>query len=226
MTSFRGNGSTTRKTKLESLPTDIMLNIVGMLTGNEQIMAALVCKTLAAVVEASTVRKIGNITLYRLTNKDPASSFNQKTEPERWHDCGFVPGMAMTNVQNYMYWSYAHMQVMEQWKALKESVGKWLGPTYKFCEDCRKYRLIEKKFWTAFAEYENPGITKKVAKKEPRKRGKKAAKDAGSAEKIDAIVVKWYKTPDPSWMPQMCPAHELLKERNGERVLKKVEYEA
>ena len=229
LTSFQNNNSPTRKTSLETLPTDILLNIVSMLCGNEQIMAALVCKTLAAVVETSTVRKIGNITLYRLSNKEAARFFNKKTRSDQWHESGLVaPGPPpRPSIVSSGIWhlDYCHGAVWEQWNALKSLVGVYLGPKYKFCEDCRKYRPMDKKFWTAFAEYENPGITKKVAKQAPKKKGKQADRDATSAEKVEAIVAKWYKAPEPTWMPQMCPAHELLKERGGTRVLKKVEYE-
>ncbi len=228
LTSFRDHGSPTRKSQLETLPTDILLNIVSMLTGNQQIMAALVCKSIAAVVETSTVRKIGNITIYRLNPKDPAYGFGKDTDREKWHECGFEsdPKPALPSIYRAWYGSHFHVAIMDQWKDLRKSVGIWLGPKYRFCEGCYKFRLIDKKFWRALAEYENPGITKKVVKRASKKGGKKTAADQDSAAKVEATIDTWHKGPTVEWVVPYCPAHELLRERNGERVLKKVEYES
>lgn len=199
-----------------------------MLSGNEQIMAALICKALAAVVETSTVRKIGNIYLYKMTSKDPAYNTNKDTKPAEWHELGFKanPERHPPLTPYSWYQSAFHLRVMEQWNDLRKLVGEWLGPKYRFCENCYKFRLIDKKFWRAFAEYENPGITKKVAENAPKKKGRRTAADQDSAAKVEAWIEKWHGGPMQAWNVLFCPAHELLRERNGERVLKKVEYES
>jgi hypothetical protein len=204
------------------------LSIVEKLTGNEQIMAALVCKTLGAVVETSTVRKIANICHYLLGRKDPAmmltysSDFNDDVL-NKWHECGYDGPKV-----RHHYW-YETVATQNQYSSLKESVGVWLGPKYKYCIACHKFRPDDEKFWKLFAEYENPGILQKSTLKETKKNAKKIAHENDAAEKVEQAINYWCGamelnglTINGSLQDRSCPAHMMLEERrNGERVLKR-----
>ena len=56
---------------LELLPTDILMDIVNRLEGNDQIMASLACKTLSSIAEASSTRKIANVKSYDRSLENP-----------------------------------------------------------------------------------------------------------------------------------------------------------
>lgn len=222
---------TTKSTKsmLESLPTDILLVIIGELSGHNQIMAALACKTLAAVVEASTIRKIANIIPYKVGSKDPSAAvwkrglpwtsyYGKPTLPDalEWREWGFTDDTFPS--------TYAATDA--QVTNLKPAIQKWLGPKYRFCTLCHKFRTLQRPFWRAFAEYENPGITKKSSKTGAKKIKElidlwndtpKEASDTSKEANDTSKVASWLDT---TWPPAVCPAHDLLKERRGQRVIK------
>jgi hypothetical protein len=194
---------------LEGLPTDILLEVINELAGNDQIMAALSCKTIAAVVETSTIRKIANITHYRLKFKDRTYCasvsyyYGTSSMPEidavQWRQYGFQDKSRLNGF-------YAPI---DQYNDLKSAIGQWLGPNYRFCRHCRKFRTLQKTFWRNFAEYENPGITKRPAEQ--------------SYETVKQLIEVWNDTSkdqNSHWDIGTCPAHELLKERHGKRVIK------
>ena len=190
-------------------------------------MAALICKTLAAVVETCPLRKIANITYYKVSSKDPASNFDERTKNDKWCEHGFEPP-----AQNDFYYSY-FQAAGEQHRALNLAVGKWLGPSYKFCAECRKFRPLEKQFWRDFAEYENPGIMKKVVQvakviktgSKKKKKAKTAPTETDTSAMVEICLDKWQKPmKEKGWQADECPAHGLLQEKKGERVIKKFDY--
>ena len=222
--SYRNDSPPTQKSQLESLSTDILLNILNNLTGNEQIMAALTCKTFAAVVETSHIRKIGNVTVFANGVKSFAAYKERRND---WHKLGYQPPHDSSTEEIYST-SMESNPIWRQWQHLKDLVGKWLGSKYKYCDMCRKFRPAGDKFWRDFVEYENPGITKQDRDKVPKnmKRRKTTRKPTKSespllenlaAMQVETILRNWQLNPGVN----QCPAHDFLKEKKGERLIKK-----
>lgn len=171
-----------------------MLSVLDKLTGNDLIMLALTSKTMAAYVEACTIRKIANIDFYEIRNRDVPLEVRQKDDNDaEWRDLGFLgrPACPIDLPRKYSTW-YAGG---DQRNDLLKRVGAYLGNEhYAFCSLCRKFRPLQKQFWVDFAEYESPGIT------------------AQAHTRITHVLDNWTSGTS-------CPAHGLLSESKGKRVV-------
>jgi hypothetical protein len=217
---------------LGSLSPETLLSIIDYLSGIDQIMVSLTCKGLAAIVETSSTRKIANIVPYQLTKADPAEVLYKdfvrarnryyacilhkpdQTEVKapdehlyraKWQTLGFDP----------LTWTTTWNATNEQHTSLRADVGKWLGDGYRFCNDCHKYRVVDKKFWLAFAHYENPGIVERAKEKvlETIDDWNGAKKKKMADDPVEAAIGVIFEA------LKICPAHVLLREVGGKRLI-------
>ena len=177
------------------MPVEVALRVQDKLTGNDLIMLALCSKTLASRVEGLPVRKIANISGYTVSRTDPAVPLREKSVDEDWRKLGFLEKPASG-------YPWARQAAVEQQADLKTRVGQYLGQ-YAHCDECRKFRPLDQTFWREFAEHENPGITKASSKARP---------------KIEEVFSSWEQQHRAGGY-NPCPAHELLREDGGKRLL-------
>jgi hypothetical protein len=231
---IEGINTTVTTSSIGSLSNENLLMIIDYLTGNDQIMVALTCKYLAAVVEASETRNIANIVMYSLAKDAPAivlsKAYNRAYPPAAFGQVNNLKLAAIIESDKAVYRRKWQLQGFEpytlgmpwnaidyQHNSLRKDVGKWLGSGYRYCNACEKYRVVDKNFWLAFAHYENPGIVER-------------AKDMVLAvidNWEDVTMANWTRA---DWMDILagwtifvamnsCPAHVLLREVDGKRLI-------
>ncbi|RMD44128.1 hypothetical protein DV735_g1030, partial [Chaetothyriales sp. CBS 134920] len=131
----------------EKLTAGVVLHILSYLKGNDQIMAALSCKRLASIVEASPVGKIANVTAWQHRPRYGLMGHDSVRK-------GYLYPAARS-------WYSEYLAVDNHCGDLIRRVGVHLGNGYQWCPACNLFRLKSGTWWREFAEYENPGILEK-----------------------------------------------------------------
>ncbi|RMZ82478.1 hypothetical protein DV737_g1961, partial [Chaetothyriales sp. CBS 132003] len=179
---------------LESLHPTVILYILNFLEGNDQIMLALSCKTLASLVEASPIGKIANLTVY---SRWPCMPGFLKAKGEGSTDAQYLR-KGYGRPLDYD-WYDEQCAARRQCIQLKDRVAKYLGPKHGWCQECKLFRLTDASWWRELAEHENPGILE----------------EQHAVDKLDAAINMWLG--HGSFMNLVldapsCPVHTLLEE--------------